>query len=134
MCMHGILQSRASYRPTTSFIVVIQDCKFFTLLCHSSMHVIHLLNAWFKGVLLPGKKLAFPFVFKSPNAGIFSEMWLIQTGPVLCRGRPILFTLKGVAFQDDLNKEKREELEVHVKCNGVHYVYCILSVYSIHTL
>ena len=64
------------------------------------------------GVLLPGERLEFPFVFKSPNAGIFSETWSLQTGPVLNRGRPVTVTLKGVAFQEDLNMHKREQLEV----------------------
>ena len=66
------------------------------------------------GVLLPGQRLEFPFIFKSPNAGIFTETWLFQTGPVLCRGRQVVFTLRGIAFQEDLNRHKREELEVTV--------------------
>ena len=64
------------------------------------------------GVLLPGQNIEFPFTFKSPNAGIFTETWSLQTGPVLNRGRPITVTLKGVAFQDDLTLHKREQLEV----------------------
>ena len=64
------------------------------------------------GVLLPGQSTEFPFTFKSPNVGIFSETWSLQTGPVLNRGRPITVTLKGVAFQEDLNVCKREQLEV----------------------
>lgn len=64
------------------------------------------------GVLLPGQKLSFPFVFKSPNAGVFTETWALQTGPVLAGGRGIRVTLRAVAFQEDTNADKRDELEV----------------------
>ena len=113
-------------------MVVVQEILFVIFLTMPFINV--LLNAWFEGVLLPGNKLAFPFVFKSPNAGIFSETWLLQTGPVLCRGRPIIFTLKGVAFQDDLNKEKRDELEVPVMeitvCIEVPTPYSCTCIYK----
>ena len=64
------------------------------------------------GVLLPGQKTSFPFIFKSPNAGIFTETWALQTGPVLSGGCGTKVTLRGVAFQEDTNAQKREELEV----------------------
>ena len=67
----------------------------------------------YAGVLLPGQSLAFPFFFKSPNAGVFSEAWSLQTGPLLAGGRPVRLTLKGVAVQEDINAHKREELEVN---------------------
>ena len=67
----------------------------------------------YAGVLLPGQSLAFPFFFKSPNAGVFSETWSLQTGPLLAGGRPVRLTLKGVAVQEDINAHKREELEVN---------------------
>lgn len=66
------------------------------------------------GVLLPGQELSFPFVFQSPGVGIFSELWCLQTGPVLSRGRPIRITLRGVAFQEDCHAHRREEIEVCV--------------------
>ena len=71
------------------------------------------------GVLLPGQQLSFPFVFKSPNAGIFTEIWALQTGPVIAQGRTIRVTLRGVAFQEDTSKHRRDELEV-----GVHVHAC----------
>lgn len=66
----------------------------------------------FSGVLLPGKEIQFPFYFKSPNPGIFSEMWVLATSPVMNKGRPVVVTLKGVAFQEDLYRKRREEIEV----------------------
>ncbi|CAI8052491.1 MYCBP-associated protein, partial [Geodia barretti] len=63
------------------------------------------------GVLLPGQVQSFPFVFKSTNAGIFTEVWALQTCPLLAGGQTIRITLRGVAFQEDTNKHKREDLE-----------------------
>lgn len=50
------------------------------------------------GVILPGDTLKFPFVFKSPNAGIFTETWELMTRPTLCGGAPIRITLRGNEF------------------------------------
>ena len=47
------------------------------------------------GVILPGDTLKFPFVFKSPSAGIFTETWELMTRPTLCGGAPIRITLRG---------------------------------------
>ncbi len=56
--------------------------------------------------------MKFPFVFKSPNAGVFSEQWELQTHPVVCGGAALLVTLRGVALQEDKFKKQRSELEV----------------------
>ena len=63
-------------------------------------------------MLLPGQVQSFPFVFKSTNAGIFTEVWALQTCPLLAGGQTIRVTLRGVALQEDTNKHKREDLEV----------------------
>ena len=67
---------------------------------------------FYSGVLLPGQELYFPFVFKSGNAGIFTETWALQTVPMLGGGQVIGVQLRGVAFQEDVNRHKRKELEV----------------------
>ena len=64
------------------------------------------------GVLLPGQVLSFQFVFKSSNAGIFTEAWALETCPLLAGGQTIRVTLRGVAFKEDINERKREDLEV----------------------
>ena len=46
-------------------------------------------------MVLPGDTLNFPFIFKSPNAGIFTETWELMTRPTLCGGAPIRITLRG---------------------------------------
>ena len=68
------------------------------------------------GVLLPGQEFSFPFVFKSSGAGIFTEAWALQTCPMLAGGQLVRVTLRGVAFREDVNKQKREDLEVCELC------------------
>ncbi|XP_030841548.1 MYCBP-associated protein isoform X2 [Strongylocentrotus purpuratus] len=63
------------------------------------------------GVLLPGESLRFPFVFKSPNAGIFTESWQLDTRPVVCGGGALQVTLRGVALQEDKNLKQRKDIE-----------------------
>ena len=64
------------------------------------------------GVVLPGDTMRFPFVFKSPNAGVFTEQWQFQTRPVVCGGAALVVTLRGIALQQDKFKEQRTEVEV----------------------
>ena len=71
-------------------------------------------NSVFLGVLLPGDVIKFHFIFKSPNAGIFSEQWEFQTHPVVCGGAKLLVTLRGVALKQDQYEEHRTELEVRL--------------------
>lgn len=63
------------------------------------------------GVILPGDTVKFPFVFKSPNAGVFTEQWEFQTHPVVCNGAALVVTLRGVALQEDKFKKQRSDLE-----------------------
>ncbi|XP_061190862.1 MYCBP-associated protein-like isoform X2 [Saccostrea echinata] len=63
------------------------------------------------GVILPGETMKFPFVFKSPNAGVFSEQWKFETRPSLCGGAALIVTLRGIALQEDKFQKEREELE-----------------------
>ncbi|XP_063409770.1 MYCBP-associated protein-like isoform X3 [Mytilus trossulus] len=63
------------------------------------------------GVILPGETMKFPFVFKSPNAGVFTEQWKFETRPVLCGGASLIVTLRGIALQEDKFQKEREQLE-----------------------
>ena len=56
--------------------------------------------------------MKFPFVFKSPNAGVFHEQWQFETRPVVCGGAALLVTLRGIAFQEDKFERQRKQLEV----------------------
>ena len=66
----------------------------------------------FLGVILPGDTMKFPFVFKSPNAGVFNEQWHLETKPVVCGGAALVVTLRGVAIQEDKFQRERSMLEV----------------------
>ncbi|KAL4226579.1 hypothetical protein ACF0H5_014564 [Mactra antiquata] len=63
------------------------------------------------GVILPGETMKFPFVFKSPNAGVFQEQWKFETRPVVCGGADLIVTLRGIAFAEDKYKGQRMKLE-----------------------
>lgn len=65
-------------------------------------------------MILPAETVRFPFVFKSPNAGVFSEQWRFETRPVVCGGASLVVSLRGVALQEDKYKLQRDELEVCV--------------------
>ncbi|XP_032226527.2 MYCBP-associated protein [Nematostella vectensis] len=62
-------------------------------------------------VILPGETLKFPFIFKSLNAGIFSENWELLTEPVLCGGGAIRVCLRGIAIEEDVYADARREIE-----------------------
>ena len=67
------------------------------------------------GVVLPGETMKFPFVFKSPNPGVFQEQWEFQTRPLLCGGAALIVTLRGVSLQEDKFKQQRSQLEVRTR-------------------
>ncbi|CAF1052169.1 unnamed protein product [Adineta ricciae] len=61
--------------------------------------------------ILPNENLKLSFVFKSNEPGIFTERWQLLTRPVLCGGRPIIFTLRGVTTEEDVHRQTRLEIE-----------------------
>ena len=63
---------------------------------------------------MPGDSLKIPFFFKSPNAGIFTETWQLETQPVLCGGAAIRVVLRGISTEGDVNEHKRKEMEVSI--------------------
>ncbi|XP_030062216.1 MYCBP-associated protein isoform X2 [Microcaecilia unicolor] len=67
------------------------------------------------GVILPGESLNFPFLFKSPNAGIFSEAWQFCTHPVLLGGASLQVSLWGIAVSEDKTYELRQVLEAELE-------------------
>ncbi|KAK6958793.1 MYCBP-associated protein-like isoform X1 [Biomphalaria glabrata] len=63
------------------------------------------------GVILPGEKVTFPFVFKSSEPGVYTEQWKLETRPTVCGGAALLITLRGIGILEDKFKEQREKLE-----------------------
>lgn len=68
----------------------------------------------FVGMILPGVTVKIPFIFKSPNAGIFMETWRLETNIALCGGRTIDICLHGIATKEDEYMNQRAEIEVIV--------------------
>ncbi|CAF3611201.1 unnamed protein product, partial [Rotaria sp. Silwood2] len=64
--------------------------------------------------ILPNDTLKLSFVFKSTEPGIFTERWQLLTRPVLCGGRPIIFTLRGVTIEEDIHRQTRINIEVYL--------------------
>ncbi|KAI8898310.1 MYCBP-associated protein family-domain-containing protein [Globomyces pollinis-pini] len=64
-----------------------------------------------KGTILPGTAYDFPIVFKSSKNGIFTEQWTLNTSPKLPTGKEINVTLQGIAFEVDLNVQKRRNVD-----------------------
>ncbi|XP_067860527.1 MYCBP-associated protein isoform X2 [Heptranchias perlo] len=63
------------------------------------------------GVILPGETVNFPFTFKSPNAGIFTDFWEFCTHPVLLGGSSLQVALWGVTLFADKNESARQQLQ-----------------------
>ncbi|CAF1082594.1 unnamed protein product [Rotaria sordida] len=61
--------------------------------------------------ILPNDTLKLSFVFKSSEPGIFTERWQLLTRPVLCGGRPIIFTLRGVTIEEDIHRQTRINID-----------------------
>lgn len=53
---------------------------------------------------------------------MFSEQWQLDTQPVLNGGAAIRVLLKGMALQDDLNAEKRAQLEAELDQRQVRQI------------
>ncbi|XP_048346305.1 MYCBP-associated protein isoform X2 [Sphaerodactylus townsendi] len=71
------------------------------------------------GVILPGETRKFSFIFKSLNAGIFSETWEFGTHPVLLGGAVLQVTLWGIALYEDKTSRQREKLEEEIKAHEI---------------
>ncbi|XP_076799702.1 MYCBP-associated protein-like isoform X3 [Clavelina lepadiformis] len=75
-----------------------------------------------QGVILPGDTKKFPFVFKSPNAGIFTETWELLTRPTVMGGAALQVVLKGIALQDDSSTEERMRIEKELEAREAKVV------------
>ncbi|XP_051731914.1 MYCBP-associated protein [Ctenopharyngodon idella] len=61
--------------------------------------------------ILPGSTKRISFTFKSVSAGIMTEVWRLNTHPVLMGGASLLVTLRGVALDEDKSAQQRAALE-----------------------
>ncbi|XP_048871270.1 MYCBP-associated protein isoform X2 [Brienomyrus brachyistius] len=63
------------------------------------------------GIILPGEMQQILFTFKSTTAGIFRELWCLNTHPVLLSGALLQVSLSGVALHWDESVQQRATLE-----------------------
>lgn len=73
-------------------------------ICLSTIHSV--------GVILPGDTQQVDFIFKSEVPGIKSELWQLNTHPVLLRGASMQVTLRGVALYHDKTADQQLDIEV----------------------
>ncbi|XP_074485199.1 MYCBP-associated protein isoform X1 [Sebastes fasciatus] len=80
------------------------------------------------GVIRPGDTQRVEFIFKSEVTGIKTELWRLNTHPVLLRGASMQVTLRGVALYQDKTADQRLFIEtkldkvVQVKmCRSIVY-------------
>ncbi|XP_061472012.1 MYCBP-associated protein isoform X2 [Rhineura floridana] len=71
------------------------------------------------GVILPQETRKFSFIFKSMNAGVFSESWEFGTHPVLLGGAVLQVTLWGIAVYEDISAGLRQELQEELEAREV---------------
>ena len=104
-----------SHEISLTILVLLHSIFFGTVLsfCYLRKYFIFIdLIFIIQGSILPNDTLKLSFVFKSNESGIYTERWQLLTRPVLCGGRPIIFTLRGVTTEEDIHRETRNNIEV----------------------
>ncbi|XP_041838293.1 MYCBP-associated protein isoform X2 [Melanotaenia boesemani] len=67
------------------------------------------------GVICPGDTKCVEFIFKSDKPGIKTELWQLNTHPVLLQGASMHVTLKGMALNQDKTAVQRLFLETKLE-------------------
>ncbi|XP_035022900.2 MYCBP-associated protein isoform X1 [Hippoglossus stenolepis] len=67
------------------------------------------------GVILPGDTQRVEFIFKSEKPGIDTEVWQLNTHPVLLQGASMQVTLRGVALYQDKTTDQRNFIETKLE-------------------
>nr|XP_046262833.1 MYCBP-associated protein isoform X2 [Scatophagus argus] len=67
------------------------------------------------GVILPGHTQQMEFIFKSEEPGIKTELWQLNTHPVLLQGASMQVTLRGVALYQDKTADQRLFIETKLE-------------------
>ncbi|XP_064856733.1 MYCBP-associated protein [Oncorhynchus nerka] len=78
---------------------------------NSTSHKHHFYFNTSTDVILPGDSKRVEFIFKSEVPGIRTEVWRLNTHPVLLGGASIQVTLRGVALYQDKTADQRHALE-----------------------
>ncbi|KAF0037690.1 hypothetical protein F2P81_010564 [Scophthalmus maximus] len=67
------------------------------------------------GVILPGDTQRVEFIFKSERPGNETEVWQLNTHPVLLQGASMQVTLRGVALYQDITADQRLFIETKLE-------------------
>ncbi|XP_051561069.1 MYCBP-associated protein [Myxocyprinus asiaticus] len=79
-------------------------------------------------VILPGSTKRITFIFKSVRAGIMTEVWRLNTHPVLMGGASLQVKLRGVALDTDKTADQRAALERELQHKAsVSLCRCLVS-------
>nr|XP_019939527.1 PREDICTED: MYCBP-associated protein [Paralichthys olivaceus] len=81
------------------------------------------------GMILPGDIQRVEFIFKSEKPGIDTEVWQLNTHPVLLQGASMQVTLRGVALYQDKTADQRNFMETKLE-NIVMVKMCRSMVYK----
>ncbi|KAK2919251.1 hypothetical protein Q8A73_003622 [Channa argus] len=82
---------------------------------HSQTKSLHFYFNSSSDVILPGETQKVEFIFKSEEPGITTEIWQLNTHPVLLQGAPMQVTLKGVALYQDKTADQRLFVETKLE-------------------
>ncbi|KAM9856946.1 MYCBP-associated protein [Aulostomus maculatus] len=82
------------------------------------------------GVILPGDIQQVEFMFKSESAGIKTELWQLNTHPLLLQGGSLQVTLRGVSVYQDRTATQRRVLETKLE-KAVKIKMCRSMVYEV---
>lgn len=84
----------------------------FTVFTIVTMMCLSTLYPSLPGVILPGVTQRVEFIYKSEMPGIKSELWQLNTHPVLMQGASMQVTLRGVALCQDKTADQRLFIQV----------------------
>ncbi|XP_064179535.1 MYCBP-associated protein isoform X1 [Anguilla rostrata] len=90
------------------------------------VHTQHFYFNTSTAVILPGETQRVVFIFKSATAGIVSEVWCLNTHPVLLGGATLQVTLRGVALYQDKTAQQREALQKQLQQKEAESVSALL--------
>ncbi|KAM7393952.1 hypothetical protein PAMP_020785 [Pampus punctatissimus] len=83
------------------------------------------------GVILPGDTKRVEFIFKSEAPGIKTELWQLNTHPVLLQGASMQVTLRGLSLYQDKTADQRLFIEVTKLEKIVRVKMCRSIVYEV---
>nr|XP_043883257.1 MYCBP-associated protein-like [Solea senegalensis] len=76
---------------------------------------LHFLFNSSSGVILPGDTLCVAFIFKSEKPGIETEIWQLNTHPMLLQGASMRVTLRGVSLYQDKTADQRHFIKTKLE-------------------